>query len=139
MRAKALVLENQRSGGLMFSSFGDSNRPYEVGHGDVVHACMYEECFGIADLIVRGPKRSELPICQQHWEYLNHRTRGGLIEIVRTLDRPACFRPDCHDEGVAVMENPDGSARSVCQEHLDDLSWIDLPEAVLVRRSSWPA
>lgn len=123
----------------MFARFEGNTRLYEIGPGDVVHPCIYEECTGIADIVVRGPKRSELPICQQHWEYLNRRTRGGLIEIVRTLDRPACFRPDCRDEGVAVMENPDGPARPVCQEHLDDLSWIDLPEAVLVNRPPWLA
>lgn len=123
----------------MFASFEGNTQPYEIGQGDVVHPCIYEECTGIADIVVRGPKRSELPICHQHWEYLNQRTRGGLIEIVRTLDRPACFRPDCPDEGVTVMENPDGPARPVCQRHLDDLSWIDVPEAVLVRRPSWLA
>ncbi|MFZ5848903.1 MAG: hypothetical protein ACOYX5_16140 [Actinomycetota bacterium] len=123
----------------MFTKFGDKSQPYEIGQGDVAHPCLYEECSGIADIVVRGPKRSELPICQQHWEYLNRRTRGGLIEIVRTLDRPACFRPDCHDEAIAVMEGPEGPARPVCQQHLDDLSWIDVPEAALVRRPSWLA
>jgi len=122
----------------MFTSSGRNDRGFDIGVGDVAHACAWEGCLGVADLLVRGPKRSELAICQQHWDYLNQRTRG-LIEIVRTLDRPMCFRPDCNDESVALMENIAGPARPVCQQHLDDLSWIDVPEAALMHRPSWSA
>lgn len=89
----------------------------------VAYGCIAKDCQEIAANVVRGPKDKEWPVCPDHWRSLQRSTRG-LIETIRTLDRPACFRPDCGDEAVTIIEHLDGTPLPVCTRYWDDLSWV---------------
>ena len=92
--------------------------------GDVIaYPCAVENCMETATIVVQGAKEIDTPLCPNDWHGLQ-RQRHGPTEIVRTLEGPLCFRGDCPDEAVTVMEHLDGTPLPVCQRHWDDLSWV---------------
>ena len=99
------------------------NRHWLLPDDTVAYGCIAKDCQEIAANVVRGPKDEEWPVCPDHWRSLQRSTRG-LIETIRTLDRPTCFRPDCDDEAVTIIEHLDGTPLPVCTRHWDDLSWV---------------
>ena len=99
------------------------NRHWQLPGDVIVYACAVKNCMQIATIVVRGVKEIETLLCPNDWHALQRQTHGRT-EIVRTLERPMCFRGDCHDEAVAVMEHLDGNPLPVCQKHWDDLSWV---------------
>ena len=107
----------------MASDSRPDTRHWQLPGGVIAYPCVAKDCLEIATIVVRGVKGIEWPLCPDDWRAIYRQTRG-LIENVRTLERPDCFRPDCHDEAVAVMEHLDGSPLPVCQAHWDDLSWV---------------
>ena len=96
---------------------------WQLPGGAVAYECVGEHCQEIATIVIRGPKGYEWTLCPDDWQLLNRRTLG-LVESVRVLDRPGCFRPDCADEAVAVMEDLQRTPLPVCPQHWDDLSWV---------------
>lgn len=96
---------------------------WQLPGGAIAYECVGERCQELATIVVRGPKGYEWSLCPDDWQQLNRRALG-LMDVVRVLDRPACFRPDCQDEAVAVMEDLDRAPLPVCQQHWDDLSWV---------------
>lgn len=108
-------------------------RHWYLPGGVIAFPCIAEDCPEIATSVVRGIKGMEWPLCPGHWQVIRRQTRG-LIEVLRLLERPACFRPDCDDEAVAVMEDLDGRPLPVCQTHWDDLSWVTPPSSTASAR-----
>lgn len=117
---------------------------WQLPGGAVAYECVAEHCQEIATIVLRGPKGYEWSLCTDDWQLLNRRALG-LMEIVRMLERPTCFRRDCHDEAVVVMEDLDQTPLPVCQQHWDDLSWVtprdidNMPLLGGVRGPGWPS
>lgn len=120
----------------MQSSFEEGPKTWEISPGVVVYECGDENCLTIADVIVSGIEGSEHPACHEHLNHLG-RSLKGLIEIILTLDRPACFRPDCNDVASTVMEDMAGPPKPVCHAHHDDLSWIETPKLLHNNNPGW--
>jgi hypothetical protein len=108
--------------------------------GDISYACATEGCQALAAIVIRGPKGYEWSLCRTDWLQLN-RHALGLMEIVRQLERPSCFRGDCRVEAVVVVEHLDRTPLPVYQQHWDDLSWVrpeDPDGPALLGRSGRP-
>jgi hypothetical protein len=96
---------------------------WQLPGGVMAHECAAESCTEIGTVVVRGPKGCEWALCPAHWRHLQRWTLG-LMETVRTLDRPTCSRSDCHDEAAAVIEDHGEPPLPVCQRHWADLTWV---------------
>jgi hypothetical protein len=96
---------------------------WQLPGGAMAYECAADLCTDIATIVVRGPKGCEWALCPEHWRHLQRQTLG-LMEIIRTLDRPTCSRRHCQDEAAAVIDEPDAAPVPVCQRHWTTVTWV---------------
>ena len=98
--------------------------------------CPINGCTDDAEVVVKGPARTEFELCRTHFDDLLRAARRP-IRVVSFLQRPNCFRPECPNESVTVLEDLDGSPLPICRRHLDALDWVDEPENLLSDLPGW--
>ena len=86
-----------------------------------VSACR-EKGFELATVRVRLGKDS-WDLCPLHWQ--ERRTALTIRPVVqKEFARPGCFRDGCGADAVSGMTHLDGRCLPVCEQHLEDLSWV---------------
>lgn len=89
----------------------------------VAFGCSATGCGEIATIMVESGVNAERPYCPVHWQAV--RVQSPVPRsCLRILDRPPCFRLDCLHGAVTLMSHVDGTLLPLCEEHLDDLSWV---------------
>ncbi len=84
--------------------------------------CCAIGCNEVASILV-ALEDSELPFCGNHWQELRQGSHR-VSRVLEVLDRPDCFTNGCSSPAVSVMTHLDGTGLPVCENHLDDLSWV---------------
>ena len=98
-------------------------RHWQLPDGAIAYQCAAERCQQIAMVVVHRIDGDETPLCPDDWRpVLGH--ADGNVESVRALERPRCFRDDCLQGAVTVMEDLSRIPLPVCERHWDDLSWV---------------
>ena len=89
--------------------------------------CVEPGCFELATVRVQVDDLAPV-VCAPHWQDLRSQS-GPSVSVLEVLDRPKCFKAACPSDAVSGMPHLDGRCLPVCEEHLEDLSWV-VPDAV---------
>lgn len=84
--------------------------------------CITVGCFELATVRVRLG-RGSIDLCPLHWQERRTATTERLL-VEKELPRPRCFKHGCPADAVSAMTHLDGRCLPVCEEHLEDLSWV---------------
>ena len=98
--------------------------------------CRVSECPLIARVVIQDSDGEELEVCVPHWKDALQVSLGE-IRGVRLLKPPRCFHVECAADAVTVVGRYDEPPKPVCQRHLDDLSWVELPTEILGDAPGW--
>ena len=98
--------------------------------------CSVGGCSLIARVTVQDAHGEQLEVCVPHWKDAVEVSLGD-IRGVRLLKPPRCAHAQCTAETVTVVGRYDEPPKPVCQRHLDDLSWVELPTENLGDAPGW--
>ena len=102
-----------------------ANRPRWAGEPAL--QCMSADCDAVVTFVLRQANRERIGVCQTHVQELVA-NRVGPACTVELVDAPGCFHRSCGVKAERIIKHLDGELLPVCQQHLDDLSWVT-PEA----------
>jgi len=102
----------------------------------MISECQVGGCPLIARIIVSDPIGAELMVCRTHWRDALEAS-GGQICGVRLIEGPDCFHDACRAMTVVLVWQASGTAVPACQQHADDLSWVNLGEPLLSDEPGW--
>ena len=102
----------------------------------MIQDCEIPDCTEIPHVVIRDAGGESLRVCTDHWQEVLL-TSDGRIRGVQLLELPRCCRPACRHDAVTRVIDPDGARVPVCQQHLDDLSWVSLPGPLLPHEPGW--
>lgn len=95
--------------------------------------CEVDSCQLIARVNVHHDVGGHRQSCMVHWQAAQ-RSAPEQFGAASVNDLPLCFVHRCGENAVTIVGRYDELPRPVCQRHLDDLSWVDLPEELLIHR-----
>ncbi|RYU14847.1 hypothetical protein [Nocardioides iriomotensis] len=85
-------------------------------------ACRGVGCFELATVRVHLGDDS-IDLCPLHWQERRASPQKRLV-VEKELSRPTCFKLECRADAVSGMTHLDGRCLPVCEQHLEDLSWV---------------
>lgn len=92
--------------------------------------CEIDNCQLIARVKTCDVDGNEQRLCVMHWSAAQVLVPGEL-QAAHLIALPACFVDRCTRDAVTIVGRYDEQPRPVCQRHLDDLTWVDLPVELL--------
>lgn len=92
--------------------------------------CGIDNCQLIARVKSCDVDGNERRLCVIHWSAAQVFVPGEL-QAAHLIALPACFVDRCTQDAVTIVGRYDERPGAVCQRHLDDLSWVDLPQELL--------
>lgn len=95
--------------------------------------CEVNNCQLVARVKAGDVNEDARLLCVRHWNRAPEIVPDDL-HTIRVVDLPACFVYRCKREVVTIVGRYDERPRHVCQRHLDDLSWVDLPQELSLDR-----
>jgi len=95
--------------------------------------CEIENCQFIARVMAGDVDGGERLLCILHWNAAEVVVPGEL-QAAHLIAPPACFVYRCERDAVTIVGRYDEHPRPVCQRHLDDLSWVELPQELVLDR-----
>lgn len=95
--------------------------------------CEVDNCQLIARVKTVDVDGAERLLCVMHWRAARLFVPGQL-QTAHLIALPTCFVDRCTRDAVTIVGRYDEHPRPVCQRHLDDLSWVDLPQELLLDR-----
>lgn len=98
--------------------------------------CDVSTCSWFARVAIREPNGRNAHVCVEHLGDALDASAGHLAGM-ELLDCPKCARPGCRGLAVTRVDHGDGSLLLVCQQHLDDLSWVAMPNDLLSDLPGW--
>lgn len=94
--------------------------------------CEVDNCQLIARVKTRHVDSDKRLLCVMHWRAARLSVPAEL-QTAHLTALPACFVDRCERDVVTIVGRYDEHPRPVCQRHLDDLNWVDLPQELLNR------
>ena len=89
--------------------------------------CDVADCSGFARVAIRDPHGKNAQVCVGHiGERPRTRTQPSL-RVWNSSIAPNAHDPGCRRDAVTRVDHDNGSLLPVCQRHLDDLSWLAMP------------
>ena len=95
--------------------------------------CEVDNCQLVARVKTGDVDGAERLLCILHWRVAQVFVPGEL-QTAHLIALPACFVGRCKRDAVTIVGRYDEYPRPVCQRHLDDLSWVDLPQELVLDR-----
>lgn len=102
----------------------------------MIRDCEIPDCKEIQRVVIRDTQGGSLKVCLHHWQQ-SLTASEGRHRGVPLVESPPCCRPGCRHDAVTRVIDPDGARVPVCEQHLDDLSWISLPGPLLPDEPGW--
>jgi hypothetical protein len=102
----------------------------------VILLCEMPTCPNIRSVVVHQTTGGRVRVCVEHLVDALDAHDGRVLAFWKT-QIPRCSRSGCGNDALRCPPDLEGPVHLVCRQHLDDLSWIDLPAELQPDGPGW--